>query len=61
MIRKLKAMLGFASRKLERPKPDPISAEIAIASQRNEAASVRARLVLEEMLARNDGLRGSRQ
>lgn len=56
MIGKLKAMLGL-SRRLERPQPDPISAQIAIASQRNEAASQRAREVLEEMLARNDGLR----
>lgn len=56
MIERLKAMLGL-SRRHEQPQPDPISAQIAIASQRNEAASQRAREVLGEMLDRNDGLR----
>lgn len=62
MLGKLKSMLGIrAARKLERPKPDLIAAELTVALQRNEAASVKARQVLEEMLARNDGLRGSKQ
>lgn len=58
MIGKLLAMFGLATRKV---KPDPISAEIAIASQRNEQASLKARIVLEELLSRNDGLRGSKR
>ena len=53
-------MLGFAPKR-ERPKPDAISASVAIAVQRNEAAGQRARAVLEEMLLRNDGLRGAKK
>lgn len=57
MIRKLKAMIGLATKR-ERPQPDPIAASVAIAVQRNEAAGMRARQVLEEMLVQNDGIRG---
>lgn len=57
MIRKLKAMLGLAAKR-ERPQPDPIAASVAIAVQRNEAAGMRARQVLEEMLVQNDSIRG---
>lgn len=53
-------MLGLAPKR-ERPQPDPISASVAIAVQRNEAAGQRAQVVLEEMLLRNDGLRGLRK
>ena len=60
MIRKLKSMLGLAPKR-ERPQPDPIAASVAIAIQRNEAAGQRAQVVLEEMLSRNDGLRGLRK
>lgn len=59
MIRKLKAMLGLAPRR-ERPQPDLISAQVAIAVQRNEAAGEKVRAVLEEMLVQNDGIRGKR-
>lgn len=57
MIGKLKAMLGLAPKR-ERPQPDPIAASVAIAVQRNEAAGQRARAVLEDMLSRNDSLKG---
>ena len=57
-MRKLKAMLGLGSKKSV---PEQINPQIAIAIQRNEAASQRARKVLEEMLVRNDDLRGSRK
>jgi hypothetical protein len=60
MIRKLKAMLGLAPKR-ERPQPDPIAASVAIAVQRNEAAGMRARQVLEEVLAKNDAIRGRAQ
>ena len=40
------------------PQPDLITAQVAIASQRNEAAGQRARQALEDMLERNDSLRG---
>lgn len=53
-------MLGLAPKR-ERPQPDPIAASVAIAIQRNEAAGQRAQVVLEEMLSRNDGLRGLRK
>ncbi len=56
MIGRLKTMFGLSS-KSEKVSLDPISAQIFIATQRNEAASQRARQVLEEMLIRNDGLR----
>lgn len=59
MIGKLKSMLGFSSRKLERPKPDQITADIVIARQRNERASEKARVLLKEVLDENDRIRGS--
>ena len=55
MIRKLKAMFGITNKS---PQPDLITAQVAIASQRNEAAGQRARQALEDMLERNDSLRG---
>ncbi len=45
MLRKLKDMLGF-TRKLEEAKPDAISAQIQIATERNERASERLRELL---------------
>jgi len=45
----------------ERPKPDPISAHLVVARQRNERASENARQALAELLDRNDTLKGSRQ
>jgi hypothetical protein len=39
MFGKLKAMFGFTQPKLERPNPDPISAQITIATQRNADAA----------------------
>jgi hypothetical protein len=59
MLKGLKAMFGFGQR-LERPDPDPITAQITIASQRSARANSQAREVLREMLDRNDTLRGHR-
>ena len=42
-------------------KPDAISAKHTIAIQRNERASHAVQEALEEMLARNDELRGSKK
>lgn len=58
MIERLKRMLGFNNSKLERPSPDPITAEVVIATQRNVRASENARNALSELLNRNDGLQG---
>jgi len=57
----LAAMFGFASRTDERPAPDPIKADLTRATQANERAGENARQALEELLKRNDDLKGSRQ
>lgn len=57
MLSALKQALGFA-RKLDRPKPDPIAAEVMVARQRNERAGENIRELLRETLERSDGLRG---
>lgn len=49
-------MFGFAP-KLEPPKPDPLSAQIKIASQRNERASQSVQDELEEILKMSDTMR----
>lgn len=57
-----KTLLGKVKRVLftrqSRQPEDALKVEHSRALQRNEAAGQRARQVLEEMLARNDGLRG---
>lgn len=58
MFGRLKAMFGY-SRALERPNPDPIRAQIVVATQRNERAGENARNALAELLDRNDGIRGT--
>jgi len=59
MLRKLKAM--FRNEPKPAHKPDAISAKHTIAIQRNERASHAVQEALEEMLARNDELRGSKK
>ena len=57
MLERLKSML-FGATTRERAAPDPIRAQVVIATQRNERASENARQALAELLERNDGLRG---
>jgi hypothetical protein len=60
MLEGLKSMFGYGATR-ERPNPDPITAQITVASQRNERASRQARAVLREVLERNDDrLRGNK-
>lgn len=49
-------MLGFTRQ--NQPKLDEITVQVANATQRNEKAGLEARQVLEDMLTRNDGLKG---
>lgn len=58
---KVKAMFGFASRTDERPAKDPIRADVTRALQANERAGENARQALEDLLARNDGIKGNKQ
>ncbi len=58
MLKGLKTMFGIGQTR-ERANPDPITAQVTIASQRNERASEKARQVLREVLERNDALRGN--
>lgn len=60
MLERLKSML-FGTTTRERAAPDPIRAQVVIATQRNERASENARQALAELLERNDGLRGTRK
>lgn len=55
------AMFGFAARTDERPNKDPIRADVTRALQANERAGENARQALEDLLKRNDGLKGSKQ
>jgi hypothetical protein len=52
-------MFGYGQPR-ERPNPDPITAQITVASQRSARANSQARQVLREMLERNDNLRSDR-
>lgn len=60
MLERLKVMLGFKTGgySQERPKPDLITGQLTIATQRNIAAGETARQVLREVLERNDSLKG---
>jgi uncharacterized protein Yka (UPF0111/DUF47 family) len=53
----LAQMLGFKPSSA----PDPIRAQIIVASQRNERAAEEARHALQEMLDRRDNLSGPRK
>jgi hypothetical protein len=58
MLKKVKAMLGFAP-KVDRPVTDRLTAQVIVATQRNERAAEKVRALLQDLASDENHMAGT--